>query len=229
MKNILFITLFVYANWVEACPLNLSFDSVCRGDRPYDIVLPECIARAEKGDAKHITILANYLRPSDGHGDIEESRKWFLKAIDKNYAPAMYYYATATMRAYPIGKETAHAKLMLYKGAELGEPNAIAQLGYELGAGRGEFKGERDLAKSLSLLLEAAHKKSETAQHLLVSKYKTQKNYIEAFSWNYVVKRGDVDHRSFKNIVKYMTSMEIQKGKARGVEYKAKYGYEACL
>ena len=229
MKIFLFITLFVCSIWTEACPLNLSFDSVCRGDLPYNIVLPECIARAEKGDPKHITILANYLRPSDGHGDIKESRKWFLKAIDKNYAPAMYYYATATMRAYPTGKETAHAKLMLYKGAKLGEPNAIAQLGYELGAGKGEFKGEKDLARSLSLLLEAAHKKSETAQRLLVSKYKTQKNYVEAFSWNYVIKQGNVDHRSFKYIVKHMTSEEIQKGKARGLDYRRKYSYEACL
>lgn len=228
MKNNLLLLLSLMPSLALSCPENLHFDAVCRNDIPYSEALPNCIKRAEQGTPRDMTVLANFLSPKNGHGDLEAARQWFIKAIDQGYAPAMYYYATLTLMSYPVGEKTAHAKKILQEGANRGDPDAMAQLGYELNAGTGEFKNELDPILSFDLLLKAAKKKNAFAQKQLVERHLEKRDFIEAYAWNLVVQEGDDLHPSFKPIVDNLSNEQMKMARELGIEYRRAYGSVNC-
>ncbi len=63
---------------------------------------------------------------------------------------------------------------------------------------------------------------------MLISKYKYKKNYVEAYAWNYVVRKGDSGHRSFKRISKKMKTEEIKEATNKGKIYMKKYDSSVC-
>jgi len=142
-------------------------------------------AKADSGDANSQYHLGLRYQTGNGVGnDFAEAVKWFRKAAEQNYAPALNDLGLAYIKGNGVAEDHVEAVKWFRKAAEQGRRGSQYNLGlcYANGEGVG-----RDLVEAVKWFRKAAEQNYAPAQNSLALSYRdgkdVGKNLEQAVSW----------------------------------------------